>query len=64
MKYDELIPFYFRNDLSFIPGIVGLFLSVIMVISLNTVSTNLNSVADIIVSEFIKVFTHIIMHYK
>ncbi|XP_075212880.1 putative sodium-dependent multivitamin transporter isoform X4 [Lycorma delicatula] len=53
-KYDEIIPLYINDHLLFIPGIIGLFISVIMIVSLNAISTNLNSLADIIVMEFIK----------
>ena len=51
---DQLMPLYVMDTLSDFPGVPGLFIAGIFSASLSTVSATLNSLAAVILEDFVK----------
>ena len=53
-SYDQLMPLYVMDTLSAYPGVPGLFIAGIFSAGLSTISATVNSLAAVILEDFIK----------
>ncbi|RWS24431.1 sodium-coupled monocarboxylate transporter 1-like protein [Leptotrombidium deliense] len=53
---DQLFPLFVMETLSFIPGIVGLFVAGIFSASLSTISSGINSLTAVILEDIVKIY--------
>ncbi|GAB6024080.1 hypothetical protein CHUAL_008794 [Chamberlinius hualienensis] len=52
-KYDQLLPLFAIDILSFLNGLTGVFIAGLLCASISSVSSNLNSLATIVISNFV-----------
>lgn len=57
-SYDQLMPLYVMDMLSTYPGIPGLFIAGIFSAGLSTISATVNSLAAVILEDFIRPLCH------
>ncbi|XP_076388479.1 putative sodium-dependent multivitamin transporter isoform X1 [Megachile rotundata] len=57
-SFDKIMPFFAAERMSRIPGVTGLFISGIFSASLSTISATLNSLAAVILEDYLKPLCH------